>query len=108
MFLTETISLNQKKVIRSDNPAFVPSDRKASCLNSTMEGYSMLVLSRKAGESVVINDNIVIKIIDVARGRVQLSFDAPEDVSIHRKEVWERIHSNPGETSGRSDSEEQK
>ncbi|HHV99307.1 MAG TPA: carbon storage regulator CsrA [Clostridiaceae bacterium] len=51
----------------------------------------MLVLTRKKGQSVIINDNIEITILEVQGDQVKLGIDAPRDVSIHRKEVFLEI-----------------
>lgn len=51
----------------------------------------MLVLSRKKDESVVVNGNVVVTVIDIRGDKVRLGFEAPQDVSVHRKEVWEAI-----------------
>lgn len=66
----------------------------------------MLVLSRKRNESVVINDNIVVTIVDVRGDKVRIGIEAPRDVSVHRQEVLEAILSeklkfseNPSEES---------
>lgn len=50
----------------------------------------MLVLSRKQGESIQIDDNIFVTVSEVKGGRVRLSIDAPRSVRIVRKEVLER------------------
>ncbi len=47
----------------------------------------MLVLKRKAGESIIVADNIEIKVIEVEEGRIKIGIDAPKEVSIVRKEV---------------------
>ncbi len=47
----------------------------------------MLVLSRKREESIVINENIVIKIIEVKGNKVRLGIEAPQDVKIMRSEL---------------------
>ena len=47
----------------------------------------MLVLSRKSGESIRINDNITIKVVSVGPGRVKIAIDAPQDVTILRGEL---------------------
>ncbi len=47
----------------------------------------MLVLSRKAGERIVIGGNIVITVVDMGHGRVRLGIDAPSDVRILREEL---------------------
>ena len=51
----------------------------------------MLVLARKTDESIVIGDNIVVKIISVENGVVKLGIDAPKEVSIIRNELIEEI-----------------
>lgn len=50
----------------------------------------MLVLSRKQGESIQIDDNIFVTVSEVKGGRVRLSIEAPRSVRIVRKEVLER------------------
>lgn len=59
----------------------------------------MLVLSRKKNESIVINDNITVVIVDVRGDKVRLGVDAPSDVTVHRKEVFDAIAK---ESSGES------
>jgi carbon storage regulator len=51
----------------------------------------MLVLSRKKGQSIMIGHNIEISIVDVQGEQVRLGIDAPKEVTIHRKEVFEEI-----------------
>jgi carbon storage regulator len=50
----------------------------------------MLVLSRKTGESIQIDDNIFVTVSEVKGGRVRLSIQAPTSVRIVRKEILER------------------
>ncbi len=52
----------------------------------------MLVLSRKKNESVVINDNISIVVVEIRGDKVRLGIEAPKDVSVHRKEIYDAIH----------------
>lgn len=51
----------------------------------------MLVLSRKTNETIVIRDDIVITVVDVRGDKVRLGIDAPKDVPVHRREVYEAI-----------------
>lgn len=51
----------------------------------------MLVLSRKKDESIVINDNIVVTIVEIRGDKVRLGIDAPRDVPVHRQEVLDAI-----------------
>lgn len=54
----------------------------------------MLVLSRLVGETIVVNDNIRITVVEIDRGKCRVGITAPRDVSIHREEVWNQIHAN--------------
>ncbi len=51
----------------------------------------MLVLSRQRDESIIIGDNIVITIVDVRGDKVRLGIDAPVEIPVHRREVYEAI-----------------
>jgi carbon storage regulator len=51
----------------------------------------MLVLSRKKNESIIINDNIVVMVIEVRGDKVRLGIEAPREVTVHRREVYEAI-----------------
>ena len=51
----------------------------------------MLVLSRKKGENIVINENIVITVVEVRGDKGRLGVVAPKDVIVHREEVFEAI-----------------
>jgi carbon storage regulator len=51
----------------------------------------MLVLSRQRDESIIIGDNIVVTIVDVRGDKVKLGIEAPQSVSVHRREVYEAI-----------------
>lgn len=51
----------------------------------------MLVLSRKKDESIVIRDDIVITVVEVRGDKVRLGIEAPKEVPVHRREVYEKI-----------------
>lgn len=53
----------------------------------------MLVLSRKKNESIVINGNITVTVVEIRRDKVRLGIEAPKDVPVHRREVYEVIRS---------------
>ncbi len=55
------------------------------------ETGAMLVLSRKKNESIVIDENIVITVVEVRGDKVRLGIQAPREVPIHRSEVHEAI-----------------
>ena len=52
----------------------------------------MLVLSRKAEESMFIGDDIKITVLDIRGGQVRIGITAPHDIKIHREEVYDRIN----------------
>ena len=51
----------------------------------------MLVLSRKRDERIMIGDEISLLVVDIRGDKVRLGIEAPSDVSVHRKEVYEAI-----------------
>ena len=51
----------------------------------------MLVLSRQRDESIMIGDNIVITIVDIRGDKVRLGIEAPTEIPVHRREVYEAI-----------------
>ncbi len=51
----------------------------------------MLVLTRKLGETIVIGDNIVIKVVDIHGKQIRLGIEAPTEISIFRGEIYDRI-----------------
>ncbi|MCI2240589.1 carbon storage regulator CsrA [Paenibacillus sp. TRM 82003] len=51
----------------------------------------MLVLTRKAGESVVIGDEVVVRVLEVRGDVVRVGIEAPRDVQVHRQEVYEAV-----------------
>lgn len=51
----------------------------------------MLVLTRKAGEGIVLGDDITIKVIEIKGNGIRIGIDAPKDCKIYRQEVYQRI-----------------
>ena len=51
----------------------------------------MLVLSRHRDESIMIGDDVVVTIVDIRGDKVRLGIDAPQDIPVHRREVYEAI-----------------
>lgn len=51
----------------------------------------MLILSRKKDESIIIDGNIEIKIVELEDGKVKIGIEAPRNIEIMRKEIYKRI-----------------
>ncbi|HIX40828.1 carbon storage regulator CsrA [uncultured Desulfovibrio sp.] len=51
----------------------------------------MLILSRRAGESIYIGDNIRVSVLKIQGSQIKLGFEVPENVGVYREEVYNRI-----------------
>lgn len=51
----------------------------------------MLILTRRAGETLMIGENVSIKVLGVKGNQVRIGIDAPKDVAVHREEIFDRI-----------------
>lgn len=64
----------------------------------------MLILSRKIGEAVVLDEKITVRVIDISKGVVRIGFDAPDDMLILREELEEEVKkANIEATSSKKD-----
>ncbi len=62
----------------------------------------MLVLTRKSGEAINVGDEITITVLEIRGNQVRLGLQAPLDVIIHRKELYDKIKSENLMSSGLS------
>lgn len=60
----------------------------------------MLYLTRKIGESIVINDDIELTVVEVRGKSIKLGMTFPEGVSVYRREVYERIQAEKAAADG--------
>lgn len=51
----------------------------------------MLILTRRVGETIRINEDIKVTVLDLKGGQVRLGIEAPAGVAVHRQEIFERI-----------------
>lgn len=60
----------------------------------------MLVLSRHRDESIIINDNIVVTIVDIRGDKVRLGIQAPSNIPVHRQEIYDAIQREKNRDAG--------
>jgi carbon storage regulator len=52
---------------------------------------SMLILTRRVGEALMVGADVTVRVMDVKGNQVRIGIEAPKDVAVHREEVYERI-----------------
>ena len=65
-----------------------------------MENKVMLILTRRAGETVMIGSDVTITVLGVKGNQVRIGINAPKDVAVHREEIYERIQNEKAADSG--------
>lgn len=58
----------------------------------------MLILSRRSGEAIIVDEKVTLTVLSIKGRQVRIGIDAPDDVSVHREEIYQRIKS--GEDTG--------
>jgi len=57
----------------------------------------MLIMTRRVGETIIINDDIELTVLGVKGNQVKIGITAPDDVSVHREEIYLRINADKDE-----------
>lgn len=56
----------------------------------------MLVLTRKIGEQIMLGDSITVTVVDIQGDKIRLGVEAPKEMPVHRREVFDAINGQPG------------
>jgi carbon storage regulator len=68
----------------------------------------MLILTRRAGETVMIGSDVTITVLGVKGNQVRLGINAPKDIAVHREEIFERIQSEQAGGNGAASANDNK
>jgi carbon storage regulator len=60
----------------------------------------MLILSRRVGETLVIGDEVTVTVLGIKGNQVRIGIKAPQDVSVHREEIYDRIKLEENQKDG--------
>ena len=63
----------------------------------------MLILTRRVGEKLVIGENVTVTVLGVKGNQIRIGIDAPQEVQVHREEIFRRIQHERGANGGTSD-----
>jgi carbon storage regulator len=85
-------------------PAIQDDSENGRCRIGLKRGSTMLVLTRRKGETLNIGDEVQVTVLGIKSNQVRIGIDAPKNVPVHRQEVYERIkreeqEANTGERS---------
>ena len=65
------------------------------------EGKDMLILSRRVGESLIIDQDVKVHVLGVSGNQISIGIEAPKEVTVHRDEVYKRIkNANASDKTG--------
>ena len=74
--------------------------RAGRCRDESIKEGPVLILTRRIGESVLIGDDVSVKVLGINGNQVRVGIDAPKHIAVHREEIYERIKAGKCADSG--------
>ena len=57
----------------------------------------MLILTRRGGETIMVGDEVQVTVLGVKGNQIRIGIDAPQEIAVHREEIYNRIHAEDEE-----------